>query len=170
VLEVVPNSVVAVKAGQSATLTFTLDPRNGFTAPTTFSCTSLPAATGCSFSPATLTPNGARISTTLTFTTTAPKAVTVAGMGRNFFGWSMLASGAFGLLLIGTRRSKTKAGRMARIPARLALLVLLVGCGGGGSGTTPPGTNGTPLGFSQMTVAATSSGVTHTLQIQLNVQ
>lgn len=168
-LEVVPNSVVAVKDGQSATLTITLDPRNGFNAPTTFTCTSLPAASGCAFSPATLTPNGARISTTLTFTTTAPRAVTVAGMGRNFFGWSMLASGAFGLLLIGTRQSKTKAGRMARIPARLALLVLLAGCGGGG-GTPPQTINGTPPGFSQMTIAATSSGVTHNLQVSLNVQ
>lgn len=162
-----------IKAGQTATFTVTISPAAGFSSATTFSCSGLPAASSCTFSPSTLTPAGAPLSTTLTVTTTAPQSATVpiAELRRGIFSWSFMASFAFGLLLVGRFSSSAKAGKLARVPVALALLLFIASCGGGGGGTViQPPNNGTPAGTTQITVTATTSGVTHTLPITLTVQ
>src|SRR5579864_9133519 len=72
-----------IKAGQTATFTITVSPVYGLNSAVTFSCSGLPAASSCNFSPASLTPGGSPVSTTLTITTTAPSAAAVPITGVN---------------------------------------------------------------------------------------
>lgn len=160
-----PNATI--KAGQTATFTITITPQNGFSSTTSFSCSGLPAASACIFSPATLTPSGSPVSTTLTISTTAAQsaAVPLAGL-RKHLRWTMLASFVVGLLLAGRLRTSTKARKLARVSAGLLLLCLLASCGGGSSPVnakqvTPPGT-------STITVSAAGTA-SHTIQLSLTV-
>ena len=61
----VSNSDVTVSKGQVANLTVTLTPVNGFKMPVNLTCSGMPAGTTCSFSPPTVTPDGAPVSSTL---------------------------------------------------------------------------------------------------------
>lgn len=61
-----------VTPGQSATYTITARPQNGaFNTQVAFACSGLPQGATCSFSPASVTPGGNPVSTTLTVTLTA---------------------------------------------------------------------------------------------------
>lgn len=73
-LAVSPDSLT-VPAGQSGTVTITVTPVNGFNSAISFSCTGLPSGASCSFSPATVTPQSAPASTTLTVSTSAAAAM-----------------------------------------------------------------------------------------------
>jgi hypothetical protein len=125
----------------------------------------LPAASSCTFSPASVTPNGGAVSTTLTINTTAPQSavVPVARLHSGPFRWPLGI--VCGLLLVGNLRSKTKRRRFAL--ALLPLLLFAASCGGGGGPVAPP-VIGTPPGTSTITVTATSA-VSHTAPLTLTV-
>lgn len=172
---IAPSKIAAtISAGQSATFSFTITPINNFASPTTFSCSGLPAATSCSFSPPTLTPNGAPAITTLTITTTAPQAVAVplAVRGGGLSKWSAIGTFAVAFVLLGGFNTKRNAGRLLRKASISAALVFMLGCGGGGGTPTPlpPVSGATPAGTSQITVTAASAVATHTQPITLTVQ
>jgi hypothetical protein len=154
-----------LRAGQSATFNITVNPVGDFSSTVGFSCSGLPAASSCTFSPASITPNGGVASTTLTVTTTAPQSavVPVARLRPGAFVWS--AGIVFGLLLAGNLRSKSMRGR--RVLAALPLLLFVASCGGGGTPVKNP-IIGTPAGTSTITVTATS-GTTHTAPLTLTV-
>jgi len=157
-----------VQAGQTATFTITLDPANGLTATTSFSCTGLPAGSSCSFSPATLTPSGSPLSTTLTITTTARAAALFPGnIPQRIPGWILVFGLAVSVMLMVKVQQHRKAFRLIPVPLVLALPLLLTSCGGGSSQVQP--VTGTPAGTSQVTVTAVSS-VSHTVPITLTVQ
>ena len=161
-------SSLSVMPGSSGTVGLSVTPVNGFNQAVSFACSGLPSEAACSFSPATVTPNGtAAASTTMTITTTA------ASTSRNSSPWPFAGGGtvlALGLLYF--RKKK-------RLPLFLCLALLLgiggmaVGCGGGGA-TKPPGNTGTPAGNSTVTVTATSgsgtSAITQTATLTLTVQ
>ena len=63
-----------------ATTTATVTPLNDFNAATTFSCSGLPSNSTCAFSPATLTPSGSPITSTVTITTDVVKANLIQGV------------------------------------------------------------------------------------------
>ncbi len=161
-------SSLSVMPGSSGTVGLSVTPVNGFNQTVSFACSGLPSEAACSFSPATVTPNGtAASSTTMTIATTA------ASTSRNSSPWPFAGGGtvlALGLLFF--RKKK-------RLPLFLCLALLLgiggmaVGCGGGGA-TKPPGNTGTPAGNSTVTVTATSgsgtSAITQTATLTLTVQ
>jgi hypothetical protein len=152
-------STLTIVAGQSGKATFTVTPENGFNAPVNFACSGLPSEAACSFSPTSVTPNGAAITSTLTVTTTA--ASTAAAMlvplpssQRPVYavGFPVLAL-IFG---IAARRRRELRGLQL-----LGLLILLMGvsvltsCNGG---SVPVGNPGTPVGTSAVSVSASASG------------
>ena len=55
-----------INSGQSATFTLTVTPQNGFAQVVNFSCAGLPSGDSCSFSPSSITPVGAAITSTMT--------------------------------------------------------------------------------------------------------
>ena len=72
------------------------------------------------------------------------------------------------LLMYSMRRRKIIAVSAATAIVTLALFA--VGCGGGGGTPGPPVITGTPAGSYQITVAATSAGVSHNLNLAVTVQ
>ncbi len=152
-------ATATIKAGQSATFTITISPVNGLNSAVTFACSGLPAASSCSFSPASLTPGAGPVSTTLTITTTAPSsaAVPLAGLHPwTFAAWPVAM--AFGLFAVSIGNRSKRVRRASLAFCALALCFCVVSCGGGGSSTTPPPPNiGTPPGTSSVTVTATSA-------------
>ncbi|HEY2391294.1 MAG TPA: FG-GAP-like repeat-containing protein [Candidatus Angelobacter sp.] len=169
-------SNATIKAGQSATFTISVNPVNGLNSSVSFACSGLPAASSCTFSPATLNMNGGLISTTLTINTTASQSakVPVARLRAGTFAWTLGI--VFGLLFVGKMQSGEKAKFYWIALGSLVLMLLIVSCGGGGStatsGPTPTPTpapgNGTPSGQSTITVTATSA-TTHNVQLFVTV-
>jgi hypothetical protein len=115
-----------IKAGQTATFTITINPLLGMASPVTFGCSGLPAASSCTFSPASVIPDGASVSTTLTISTTAPTsaAVPFAGLRPGTFAWSIGI--VLGLLLAGNFQTTRKDKSRWRALAGMALALCLV--------------------------------------------
>ena len=157
-----------IKAGQSATFNLTISPVGDMASTVGFSCSGLPAASTCSFSPATLTPGINPVSTTLTVTTTAPSAVAPLNLpqpGPLF--WLFVLAGSSSLVLLALfHRSAVR--RAALVWAAMGLVFLLGSCGGGSGPGPGPGSNGTPPGASSITVTATSA-TSHTSALTITV-
>ena len=155
-LSVSPTTLTIV-AGQSGTATFTVTPENGFNSPVGFACSGLPAGAACSFSPASVTPNGAAVTSTLTVTTTA------AGAALRLPGGSsgrLIYAAVFPLMALifvfGARRREGL--RTLQFLGMVLLLITasgIIACGGGNSGG---GNTGTPVGTSSVSVSASAGG------------
>ncbi|MGC9197734.1 MAG: SBBP repeat-containing protein [Acidobacteriaceae bacterium] len=160
---------LSLMPGQSGTIALSVTPVNGFNSAVSFACSGLPAGALCSFSPATVTPNGtAAANTTMTITTTAPTT------SKDLAPWPFAGGGAvlaLGLFFFRRRRS---------LPALLCLALLLgvggmaVGCSGGSGGSQSSGNPGTPAGTSQVTVTASSGAganvISESVTVPLTVQ
>lgn len=163
-----------VSAGSSATYTITVTPQNGFNSAVALAC-SVPANMGmsCTLAPASISPNGAPATATLTVNTTAPtQAAIVPGRKVSpLYGlWLPLPAIALAGMGLGSRSRKLGIG----LVLLLALaLTLLVGCGGGASssGGGGAGSPGTPAGNYTISLTASTPGLpTHTQAATLTVQ
>ena len=175
-LTLIPQTLTITR-GQNGQVGIIASPVGGFSGTLNFGCTP-PAGyeMGCSFSPASLVGSG---TTTLTITTTAPKAVGggAQAMLRMAGGGAALA----GLLMLGVPgRRRRRAVLLAVLTA--VMLLPVTGCvtalvrqpdgtGGGGTGTTDPGT---PVGTTFLTITAAGtdgvSTVRHIYQYQVTIQ
>ena len=165
-VNVSPQSAT-IRAGQTATFTITVNPVNGLNSAITFSCSGLPAASSCNFSPASLTPGASPVSTTLTITTTAPSsaAVPIAGLTPwTFAAWPVAM--VLGLFVVSVGNRDKKVRRWSLAFGALTLALCLVSCGSGNS--TPPPIIGTPPGTSSITVTA-ASGTSHSAALSVTV-
>ena len=167
-------SAITIKQGQSATVTFTLTPVNGYNQPTTFACSGLPALAACTFSPAVLNPNNAPATTQLTITTAGPAVASLTGfpirpdLARRGISPILAVAGMLCVLPLGRRRNRRTG---------LGLFILLVGmslssslgCAGSGSGSTSTG-SATPVGASQVTIGASaSSSSSHSFALTVTI-
>ncbi|HEV2402519.1 MAG TPA: chitobiase/beta-hexosaminidase C-terminal domain-containing protein [Candidatus Sulfotelmatobacter sp.] len=160
-LSVKPTSLTIV-AGQSGTATFTVTPLNGFNSQVSFACSGLPAEAACSFNPATVTPSGSAVSSTLTVTTTANSAST-APSRFVFYATLFPMLAMFGL---GCGR-RTPHLRLLTLLIFIALA--LTACGGSSSQKQ---ITGTPPGTSTISVSASTSasgGVNHAATLTITV-
>lgn len=165
-------ATITVVAGTSGSSTLTVSPVNGFNQTTSFSCSGLPALAACSFSPTSVTPSGAAITTTVTISTTA---TTTTGMNRKpssagpGTGMTLAFVGGF-IFLLSLGKIGQRALRPLSILAAVAALGLLSSCGGPSKTTVP----GTPTGTSTITIAATAgsgaAAISHNTTISLTVQ
>jgi uncharacterized repeat protein (TIGR01451 family) len=166
---------LTVAAGNTTSTTLNVN-YNGSLGAVTFACSGLPAASTCSFNPASVTAAGTT-PVTLTIDTTARSTAVPQpnGVPPQF----TLLLGLMGLtaLALVLGRTKNSKVRLATASASLALL-LLAGCGVNNSptpGPTPtPGPKGlgTPAGTSAVVVTANSAsgGATATSTVNLTVQ
>jgi hypothetical protein len=158
-----------IKAGQTATFNITIDPTGDVTSTVGFSCSGLPAASSCSFSPATLMPRANPVSTTLTVTTTAPSSAAPFSQRQlPLLFCAFAAAGCLSLLLLAAFGNGRAARRAALLSAAIVVVSLLGSCAGGSSNPPPVTQNGTPAGTSSITVTATSA-TSHTSALTLTV-
>jgi hypothetical protein len=168
---------LTVTRGQIAqqNLTITPAPPASFSPTVTFACSGLPTESTCTFSPSSVTPNGASAPTTLSIHTTAPTAMLERESGRAGLFYAVFLPSFMGIVFLNRDEKKRLAGSV-RVLGVVCILVLSTGwwtaCGGGGGGgsTSNPGT---PVGSSTVTVTATSSGtspITKQVAITLTVQ
>jgi hypothetical protein len=166
---VVSGTSVNLTAGQPSSLTVTLIPENGFNLPITLACTGLPQGTTCTFSPSTVTPNGAPVMSTVSFMASnqaalAPMQVPQRAPGGRFaFGWVMPWGFISMLGLAKTRRRSRIAQwllRFAVVATLTAGSLWLSGCGYSAKNAQ----------FVVTLTASAPNAQKHTSQITVNVQ
>ena len=148
-------SSASISSGQSAQFTLTVTPQNGFTQSVAFSCSGLPSGDTCSFSPATVTPSGAPVTSALTIA-----SGTSAAMNQSLPLWAKITSGVSMALLLWPIR-KRRAWAAFVLAVLFGAGFVMVGCGGSSS---PKSQNYT------VTVTATGGSVTQTTNLALTVK
>jgi len=168
------STSATVTAGQTATYDLQVSPVSGFNGTVTLGCTDALAKSTCAVSPASVTANGTSATAfSVTVTTTASSASAplsklttwrTPSQPMNFFILFALA-----LLLAGSMVA-VRNSRRRRVPVFALLIVSLVwiaSCGGGGSSGGGGGNSGTPSGT--VTITGASSGVNHSVSLNLTV-
>ena len=170
-------SSATIRAGQSATFTFTVTPAGGFSNAVSFSCSGLPALSTCTFTPTSVTPNGSAATVTLVVKTTGPNAsLQTPSLPGNkpqplLALWQLSGSlGIIGLVLAGSARGFTRdeSNSGAALLGVVAFLVLLTTLGCGGNSTPPPPPQ-TPAGTSTVVVTGLSGSTSHAANVTLTV-
>lgn len=159
----------SVASGASATVGLTITPTGGFTGSVDLSCSGLPAAATCSFSPASVDVTSGAATSTLTIGT----QLRSASLSLRRPDLPLLAL-IFAPLLIRrrqchpTNRSRRLAGPQLGFIALCGMM--MASCGGGGSHNAgPPSATGTPAGSYTITVTATSGSTSRTVNYTLTV-
>ncbi len=148
-----------VTAGSSATFNLTITPVGAYNTAVALSCTSpLPQGVSCSFTPASVTPAGGPVASSLRVTTTGSSLAML---------WLSFSGVAGCVLVAGARRRRPKW--IVRGVLLVIAMVALAGCGGGSS-SAPNQTLQTPKGTMTITVLATSGSLTKTLALTITVQ
>ena len=152
-------ATLTIVAGKSGTAMFTVTPVNGFNTAVSFSCTGLPAEAACNFNPASVTPNGAAASSTLTVATTAKSAsLRQPPSGFQPFTYASLLPVLAAIFAFATwRRRKPPALRLVGL-GLFILLLFATGLTSCASGNNSGGNPGTPIGTTSVSVSASTSG------------
>jgi subtilase family serine protease len=129
-----PSTPAMPLSGQTTTSTFTVTPTGTTTVPITFVCNGVPDATvTCSAPPIAAGATGVQ-TVTLTITTTGPNSGPAASQKRradNRSPWLPLTLPLAGIVMVGLAgRKMSKHSAIAGLCASLALLGLLIACGG----------------------------------------
>jgi hypothetical protein len=149
------SSTVTVQHGSSATVNVTISPLSGFNSAVAFGCTGLPDGVTCTFSPTSVTPNGAPVTGVVTINAASNSKSSSAMLKHISTGGIAVA---LCLLVPGLRRRKKRFGIFTLLAFSVALLSAN-GCGGGFHPFT-----------SSVTVNATSGSLTHSSSVSLSVQ
>jgi hypothetical protein len=170
-------TTAAVAAGKSASFTLTVTPQGPFSNPIGFSCSGLPAGAGCTFSPATVTPNANTATSDLTISTTAPTASLVfpaSGHGSKplYAIWLILPAMLF--CTVGWAKPRRRKLLSFVFVCLLAGSCLFqAACGGAssvGKGGNGGGTGGTPTGTYSIAITGTAGSTQHSTTISLTIQ
>ena len=168
-LNVSPTNQSIARAGDTAPYQVQLTPHPLYTSSVTLSCTGLPSASACAFSPTqsvTLqSVSGAAV--VLNITTTPRPVVTPAFMifPRVLLGMGLMVPGLFLMVGAGTGRRRRIAGLMM-LCAVLGLLIFVPACSHTNTQVPPAGT---PAGNYPITVTASSGNDSKSQVIQLQV-
>jgi len=160
-LSITPSSA-SVTAGQSASFTVSVAASGGFNGSVTLSCSNLPFAATCIFSPASLAASNASVSSSLTLQTALSTGVSRWEIPRSapprvlFLPASLLLM--FCVLVLRTRPMKVRTAAFAVLFFGLLLASGCASAGGGGSGQKTQPAQTTPPGNYSITVNATPSG------------
>jgi uncharacterized repeat protein (TIGR01451 family) len=166
-----------VNAGTPAIYTILVNPLT-VAGPATMSCSGLPTASTCTFTPATVPAGVGGVGVTLTINTTARTAAVIdlrtgPGNYRLLFQLLLLLTGVLAAISMRRRLAQGRRLKPALALAGLLLLAALSGCGGGGGSQGPPivqNPQGTPAGTYTVTVNATSPNASASTPVTLIVR
>jgi len=141
-----------------------------------FSCSGLPSASVCNFSPGSIDPAvtpGPTDMTVSIFTTKGTASLSAPSRPgaavRNPL-YAMVAFPVFGIMVVGLGGQRRKRVKLRSMLIMLGLVLLLAIAGCGVAPPAPPPVPGTPVGTFAVTVTATSTGFTTTTSFNLVVQ
>jgi subtilase family serine protease len=160
------SSITISSPGGTGTTSLSVNATNGFSGTVTFSCSSLPTESSCSFTPPSVTGSG---STTVTITTTAASVMTPLRRPTGF----NAGPKAFELCLVSIgllwMAIQVKRRRWSSVATALAVFCLLgaAACGGGSSSGSGGGT--TPVQNQPVVITATAGSTTHTATLSVTV-
>jgi N-acetylneuraminic acid mutarotase len=154
---------LTMKSSQQGTITVTVTPQNGFGSAVAFACSGLAAGASCAFSPKTVTPAGAAVTTTLTISAQTLSA----NVRRNSFPYFPATGLALAVCLFGLRRRSVR-GSVLLLAAAVIGVTVVSGCGGGGGSSTTPTPTPMPV-TSTVTVTATSGSIQQATTLSLTV-
>jgi len=165
-----PTTINISAPGQTGTTVITTTALYNFSGTVSFQCPdflTIPKAT-CAVSPPSVTTSTSG-TTTVTITTTAP-STTYPLFRPNWFGTGtgVVVVGVLLLLLSTTSKRRLKLAYGVLLAGSLA--AFLLACGGGGGGGRRFTNPGTPPGNYTVGVTATSGNLTHTINVNVNVQ
>jgi hypothetical protein len=170
------SSSVNVVHGNSANMVINVDAPDPTLGVISFSCSGLPSASVCNFSPGSIDPAttpGPTAMTVSVFTTKGTASLSApsrpGAVVRNPL-YAMLAFPVFGVVLAGFGSQGRKSVKLRSLLVVFGLLLLLAIAGCGVAPPAPPPTPGTPTGSFAVTVTATSTGFTATTSFNLVVQ
>jgi uncharacterized protein (TIGR03118 family) len=154
-----------VSAGGSMNFTLTVTPANGFSNLVSFSCVA-PTGITCAFTPASVTPAGAAVTTMLTATAALPSGTQPYSVHK-LMGMALGGLGVFGCFFAGAGVSRKRLlslllGGFATLLIAGTLLAS-TGCGSSSSNPMTPAT-------ASIVVTAQSGALTHMTTINLTVQ
>lgn len=159
-----PSSTL-VGAGATASYTLNLAPLGGFNSAVSFTCDGLPAGAVCSFSPATVTLDGANASTgkmSVSTSGSATASVEKPGSGSSQpFYLAFLPLGV-GFFLLGSKARRKSMRRLMVGGGFLMVVCLFTGCAAN-KFTTPTSIN-------TVTITAKAGALVHTTTVTLDVQ
>jgi uncharacterized protein (TIGR03118 family) len=168
-------ATLTISAGQPATFMVSVSALDGFNSDVTFACSGEPAGTSCTFSPNTVTPQGANaVTTTLTIATSANPYHPAVKRGM-FGAWMPISAlGVLGMMLVESRRRRHIVRqvwwRWISYACGLALLLVVFvgvsGCGGYSNNSMP---SGTQRGTATVVITATSGSLSHSTNVSLTV-
>jgi hypothetical protein len=164
-----------VSSGQSAGYNLSVIPVGTvFAGTVTLSCSIAPALSGCSFTPATVTPGSSAAAVVMNVTASAASISNVASPWRRVVLYAMWLA-LPGLVLMGSwSRRRGRFPLLTSLCALFLLGLLLASCGGGGSdggGGGSSGQQGSQAGTYTITVTGTSGNLTHqAASVTLTVQ
>jgi hypothetical protein len=162
----------SVSAGDKTTLALTLGSLNGYAGIVALSCSGLPVATTCTFSPAQVTIPGTAAEATVTVQTSlssvsslhSPEPVPGYPLNRSFGSGFILC----GLVLAGSRANCRR--RLFLLLGPLALLSLLLPMSCSTPSAVPPIVSTNPESVTTMVTISASAGTTvHSTQIALTI-
>jgi hypothetical protein len=154
---------VTVTAGQPATNHIVVTPNPATLSALTLTCSGLPAKSTCRFAPNPVPAVSAPTDVVLTVSTTASTSAALRQPTALFTAWLGFSSvGLIGIVVVAARRKSRRI--LAALP--LAVLLLIVGCGGRSQETA----GGTPPGTSIVTVTGSTANSTHSTTFTLIVQ
>jgi hypothetical protein len=167
---------VNVVHGNSANMVINVDAPDPTLGVISFSCSGLPSASTCNFSPGSIDPAttpGPTAMTVSVFTTKGTASLSApprpGAAVRNPL-YAMLAFPVFGMMLVGFGGQRKRGVKRLSMLVMLGLVLLLAMVGCGVAPPAPPPVPGTPAGTFAVTVTATSTGFTATTSFNLVVQ
>jgi hypothetical protein len=167
---------VTVVHGNTANMVINVDAPDPTLGVISFSCSGLPSASTCNFSPGSIDPAttpGPTAMTVSVFTTRGTASLSMpsrpGAAGRNPL-YAMFALPMFGMVLVGLGGQRKKGVKRLPMLIMLGLVLLLAMAGCGVAPPAPPPVPGTPAGTFAVTITATSAGFTATTSFNLVVQ
>ena len=167
---------VNVVHGNTANMVINVDAPDPTLGKITFTCSGLPSASTCNFSPASIDPAVTAGPTAMTVSVVTTKGTASlsaparpGAAGRNPL-YAMFAFPVFGIMLAGFGGQRRKGVKRLPMLIMLGLVLLLAMAGCGVAPPAPPPVPGTPAGSFAVTVTATSAGFTATTSFNLVVQ